>query len=419
MHRKPLQSVLIKPAGPDCNMACTYCFYLKKEAMFSETKEHRMTEAVLKETVRQVMTQSGLNISFGWQGGEPTLMGVPFFEKAVEYQKQFGRNQTVGNGLQTNGVLIDDVWCQFLKQFRFLVGLSLDGPEHIHDRYRRLRGGQSSWEKVVTSAKRMLDAGVAVNALVVLNEYSAQYPEEIYAFHKDLGLTYMQFIPCVEPAADDASKVADFSVTAELYGQSLCTLFDLWLADFKDGEPTTSIRFFESVFYHYVGMPPPECTLLPECGNYVVVEHNGDVFSCDFFVEERWNLGNVMEAQLSTMLNSDKQEEFSACKGALAPECVDCQWLAYCQGGCTKDRQFDPRKKKLNLLCDAFKMFFDHADERFRTLAEEWKRKQVAYATRDRIQEAVRSGEIQVGRNDPCPCGSKLKFKQCCGGGSV
>lgn len=396
-------------------MACTYCFYLEKSAYFAAAKTHRMTDAILEETVRQVMTQGSMNVSFGWQGGEPTLMGLPFFEKAVDYQKQYGRGHTVGNGLQTNGILIDDAWCRFLKETNFLVGLSLDGPEHIHDKYRRMQGGRSSWQKVVDSANQMLDSDVAVNALIVLNDYSAQYPEEIYSFHKDLGLMYMQFIPCIEPDRDDVSKAASFSVSGELYGQCLCKLFDLWMEDFKDGEPTTSIRFFESVFYHYVGMQPPECTLLAECGNYIVVEHNGDVFSCDFFVEERWKLGNVMEDQINTLLNSDRQREFGAWKGDLATECQDCQWLKYCHGGCTKDRLPDSREKKLSHFCEAYKMFFQHVDERLKDLAEKWEQKQKRFATQDRVLAAIKSGETEVGRNDPCPCGSGKKFKQCCG----
>jgi len=414
-NQNPLQFVLIKPPGPDCNMACTYCFYLEKKALFPDSGVHRMNEDVLAATIVQVMTQGLSSVSFGWQGGEPTLMGVPFFQKAVELQKRHGREQTVGNGLQTNGLLIDEVWCAFLKDQNFLVGLSLDGTEHIHDRYRLLRSGQSSWEKVVGSAKRMLDADVAVNALIVLNEYSAQFPEEIYQFHKDLGLTHMQFIPCIEPVPHQANKPTSFSVSGEQYGTCLCTLFDLWMADFKDGTPTTSIRYFESVFFHYVDMRPPECTFMPECGNYLVVEHNGDVFSCDFFVEERWRLGNVMEEQLSGILNSNRQQEFGEWKADLVADCHACDWLRYCRGGCTKDRLCHPREKKLNHLCQAYKMFFHHADERLKALATEWKQKQVKAATQSRTLGAIQRGEIKTGRNDPCPCGSGKKFKRCCG----
>lgn len=415
MHKIPLQSILVKPTGPDCNMACTYCFYLEKEALFPDSGSRRMNEDVLKATVRQGMTQGAKNVSFGWQGGEPTLMGVSFFRRAVELQKLYGRGQKAWNELQTNGILIDDDWCAFLKESSFLVGLSLDGPEHVHDRYRRLRGGQSSWERVVGSAKRMLDADVAVNALIVLNEYSAQFPEEIYQYHKDLGLTHMQFLPCVEPNPQDERRTSAFSVSGEQYGQCLCTLFDLWMADFKDGKPTTSIRYFESVFFHYAGRQPPQCVFLPECGAYVVVEHNGDVFACDFFVEERWKLGNVKDGRLDEMLNSSRQREFGKWKAALVDECHACRWLRCCWGGCTKYRLTDPDTKKLSHLCEAYKMFFDHADECLKALAAEWKQNQAKESTRARVLEAARRGQIKVGRNDPCPCGSGRKFKKCCG----
>jgi uncharacterized protein len=412
---KSLNSVLIKPAGPDCNMACRYCFYLEKKSLFSANKIHRMSESILEETVRQVMAQTGGNISFGWQGGEPTLMGIPFFEKAVELQKQYGRGHTIGNGLQTNGILIDDEWVQFLNKYNFLVGLSLDGPEHIHNRYRMLQGGQNSWEHVVKSAKRMLDGEVAVNALIVVNDYSVQFPEEIYKFHKKQGLTYMQFIPCVETDPANSKQAAPFSVSAEEYGNFLCILFDLWISDFVDEIPTTSIRQFDSIFYHYVNMRPPDCTLLSECGIYVVVEHNGNIYSCDFFVEPEWKLGNIMKDNLSELLNSDKQYKFGKLKSKIPGPCKDCEWLQYCCGGCTKDRIKDPRDQKLNHFCLSYKNFFKHADSKYKELAETWEKQQMKNKKRHAILSAIERGEISVNRNDLCPCKSGKKFKRCCG----
>lgn len=371
--KKPLISVLIKPAGPDCNMSCTYCFYRDKEAFFPGRKIHRMSEEILEETIRQVLSRPLQAVSIGWQGGEPTLMGLPFFEKAVALQIRYGQGKSVGNGLQTNGLLIDKGWARFLKKYQFLVGLSLDGPEHIHSRYRKHQGGQDSWTEVVDRARLMLEEGVEVNALVVVNDYSVQFPEEIYKFHKGLGLDHMQFIPCVETDPFDASRAAPFSAPAEGYGRFLNKLFDLWLADFQDGRPTTSIRFFDSVFYRYVNRDPPECDLQAECGNYVVVEHNGDVYACDFFVEKAWKLGNVMEGKLVHMLNSARQNEFGRIKADLPEACPACEWLRFCRGGCTKDRLRDPRDRGLNHFCQAYKTFFAHADGRMRKLAAEWK----------------------------------------------
>ena len=424
VRTKPLQSVLVKPTGADCNLDCVYCFYLEKAALYPETKVHRMSVDVLEEMVRQIMSDGGQQVSFGWQGGEPTMMGVDFFRKAVEFQQKYGRRgQVVGNGLQTNGLLINKEWCDFLKEYQFLVGLSLDGPAHIHDKYRFTKGGRPSWEKVSESARLMLDSGVAVNALIVVNDYSCHYAEEIYQFHKEMGFEFMQFIPCVEGDPNDPAQAASWSVTAEQYGQFLCDIFDLWKLDFVDGKPTTSVRWIDSVFHTYVNMPPPECTLLEECGCYVVVEHNGDIYSCDFFVEPEWKLGNLTEGRIIEMLNSDRQTEFGLWKKELPPECPECQWLTHCYGGCTKDRLRDPGDTGSNHFCRSYIMFFEHADAELRRLADEWlegqQREQEAAVRRLReLQEAsAQTAEHAplVGRNEPCPCGSGKKYKKCCG----
>jgi uncharacterized protein len=255
------------------------------------------------------------------------------------------------------------------------VGLSLDGPEHVHDRYRVNKQGKGTWKKVHDHAKMLLDAGVATNALVVVNDYSVNYPEEIYEYHKALGLNYMQFIPCVETDPANPAQAASYSVSAEQYGTFLTKVFDLWHADIVDGVAATSVRYFDSIFHKYVGLSAPDCTLMKTCGDYVVVEHNGDVYSCDFFVESNWKLGNIMTQRLDEMLNAPRQEEFGAMKALLPEECVSCEWLRKCQGGCTKDRIRDPHDKGSNHFCQSYKMFFAHADEKLQALAEQWKRK--------------------------------------------
>ncbi len=411
LHRKKkLSSVLIKPAGPDCNMACTYCFYLEKSELFTESKIHRMTDEILEETVKQVLSQGERDVSFGWQGGEPTLMGLPFFRKAVEFQQRYGHGQSVGNGLQTNGLLIDQDWAKFLSEYKFLIGLSIDGPEHIHNRYRRMRNGKESWPRVVEKAKLLLDAGVATNALTVVNDYSVDYPEEIYNFHKSIGLNYMQFIPCLEVDPADSSRVTPFSAPPDKYGEFLCRVFDLWLDDIEGLTASTSVRFFDSLFHIYVGLPAPECTLLKECGVYVVIEHNGDVFACDFFVDPEWKLGNIMSNRLIDMLNSAKQNRFGQLKASLPDDCKNCPWLYACRGGCTKDRIHNPSNRRLNHFCRSYKVFFSYAEERFKELAAAWKRKNTPAELSNHGKEP-----IKIGRNDPCPCGSGLKYKKCCG----
>ena len=409
--KKSLTSVLIKPAGPDCNMRCHYCFYLEKAHLFTESKIHRMSEDILENLTKQILEQTLSSLNFGWQGGEPTLMGLTFFEKAVHFQEKYGSGKEIGNGLQTNGLLIDNSWADFLHRYNFLVGLSLDGPRHVHDHYRFLQSSKTSWTRVMDSCKRMLDHDVAVNALCVVNDYSVKYPEEIYNFFKSTGLTYMQFIPCVESDVDAPDQAASFSVSAEAYGTFLCKLFDLWLADFKNNLPTTSIRYFESLFFTYVNQHPPECTLLPECGNYLVVEHNGDVFACDFFVEPGWRLGNIMNDNLVILLNSEQQTRFGKMKANLPSVCRSCPWLKRCHGGCTKDRIRYAGDNGINHFCNAYKMFLSHADETFKKIAAWWQKEQ----TRKETLAAIRTEGVAVQRNDPCPCGSGKKFKKCCG----
>jgi uncharacterized protein len=403
-HYKPLNSVLVKPAGPDCNLACRYCFYLDRARLFPDAGPHRMDQTVLDATVQQVLAAGSPQVSFGWQGGEPTLMGVPFFERAIELEKRYGSDrQTIGNGLQTNGLLIDGAWCRFLRDSQFLVGLSLDGPRHVHDRYRLARGGQPTWARAADAARRMLDGGVEVNALAVVNDYSAEYPGEVYGFLRDAGLRHMQFIPCLEREPGPAAGATAFSVTPARLGRFLCAVFDAWRADFRAGRPTTFIRWFDAVYATYLGMRALECTLLPECGDYVVIEHDGDVFACDFFVRAEWKLGNVRAGRLAEMLNSPQQARFGRQKADLPAGCTSCRWLPHCHAGCPRER-WDAAGG--NVFCQAYQMFFAHADATFRALAAAW-----------RAERAVPVAERPTGaaRNAPCPCGSGVKYKHCCG----
>lgn len=406
-----LTSILVKPAGPDCSMDCGYCFYSGKARLYPQTNRHRMSDAVLEEVMRRFLEQPASDLSIGWQGGEPTLMGLPFFKRAVELEEQYGAGKTVGNGLQTNGILLDSRWAKFFRDYKFLIGLSIDGPAHIHDCYRRLRKGDGTWSKVSAAARMLLGEGVPVNALTVVNDYSARFPDEIYDHHKALGLDYMQFIPCVEADPADPQRAAPFSVTADAYGAFLCRIFDRWRADFRDGRPATSVRFFESLLFSYAGFQPPDCTLCETCGDYLVVEYNGDVYSCDFFVEPAWLLGNVMSDHLTGLFHSDRQRAFGRGKAKLAASCAACPWLLLCRGGCIKDRVRDPRDGGVSHFCNAYRMFFEHVDADLKQLTAEWRHK--AKTEEARRARVARAGP--VGRNDPCPCGSELKFKKCCG----
>lgn len=332
-----------------------------------------MSEAVLRETVRKVMHQGEQQINFGWQGGEPTLMGRHFFEMAVQYQERCARpGQQASNALQTNGLLIDENWAAFLREHQFLVGLSFDGPAHIHDRYRTFASGRPSWERVAAARDTLLRADVAVNALIVVNDYSVRHAREIYEFHKQNGLSYMQFIPCIEPDPLHPDVPAPFSAPADAYGDFLITLLDLWRGDFRNDRPTTFVRWFDSLFFTYVGYPAPECTLLPECGTYVVIEHDGSIYSCDFYVDDAHRLGTVLHDEISKLLNSSTQKQFGLKKILLPETCKTCPWLEHCYGGCPRERIFSA--DGLNIYCAAWKQFFAYADPWFRELAERWKK---------------------------------------------
>ncbi|HRR22529.1 MAG TPA: anaerobic sulfatase maturase [Desulfomonilia bacterium] len=431
MQQRELTSILIKPAGPDCNMACTYCFYSGKKDLFADSRKHRMSGEVLAEMIRQFLGQAGSEAIFTWQGGEPTLMGLEFFQHAVELQQRYGCGLTVGNAFQTNGLLLDKKWASFLRKYRFLVGLSIDGPAHVHDRYRRDHSGRGTRARVADRAKLLLDSGVEVNALAVVNDYSVRFAEEIYSSFKDLGLTHMQFTPCVEMIGGHEVTLAPFSTGSEDYGRFLCTLFDLWIGDFRDGLPTTSIRLFESLLFSFAGMQPPQCTLARTCGDYVVVEHNGGVYACDFFVAPQWRLGDIMTESLSRMFDSARRREFGECKADLPALCRGCVYLACCNGGCPKDRIRTGGRVRMNHLCKGTMIFLDHAGEKMQELVRKSLQRRRETVEKGLPGGAARCGargpgtrrapipgmrpEEKPGRNDPCPCGSGIKYKKCCG----
>lgn len=370
MGHKPLDSLVIKPAGPDCNLACSYCFYTDKVGLYPGSSQHRMSLQLLEVLIRRTMEESGPAISYGWQGGEPTLIGLPFFEKAVSYQSRYGAGKTVDNSLQTNGILLSSQWAEFLANYNFLVGLSLDGPEPIHDMYRRRSGKKSTTHGAVRpKVDLLLKHGVELNALCCVTDHSVRFPQEIYEYFKSIGIQWMQFIPVLE---QDLHGLSPFSVDADSYGEFLCRLWDLWLGDFRDSASTTSIRWFESVFYTYVGKEAPDCTLRAECGNYLVVEHNGDVYACDFHVEPKWKLGNISEASPIRMLTSGKQEEFGRRKAELPVKCTRCDFKIHCFGGCPKDRLLTRHPGEPG-LCRAYETFFEHADGDLRNLARAWR----------------------------------------------
>jgi uncharacterized protein len=371
-----LSQVLVKPAGADCNLRCEYCFYLEKAALYPSSRR-RMSARVLDALVRQMMTGGAPAVAFGWQGGEPTLMGLEFFRQAVRAQRRHGTpGQLVSNSLQTNGVLVDDGWARFLAEHRFLVGLSIDGPETLHDAHRTTRRGDGSWSMACRAAATLLEHGVEANALVLLSSASAGRVREIWEALEGLGLRHFQFIPCLEWDRGEPGRWAPYALSPADYGEILCELLDLWLAGFENGVPGTYVRWFEALLFRYVGLEPPLCSLREVCGSELVVEHNGDVYSCDFHVTDRWRLGNVLTDDLATLLDGSRQREFGERKRTLPAKCGACRWLSRCRGGCPKDRDRNPEDPGgLNPYCPAYKRVFEKADPHLRRIAEEWKRR--------------------------------------------
>ncbi len=355
-----ISSVLVKPVSADCNLSCTYCFYSPKARLYPEAKIHRMSDRVLRELIAQAIAVSPERISFCWQGGEPTLAGLEFYRRAVEYQELFrAPGQVVENSLQTNGILIDEEWARFLSRHRFLVGVSLDGPRELHDYYRRDRSGRGSYDRVMRGISYLRRFGVEFNILVLLNDRNVKRPRDLYRFLLGQGFRYLQFIPCVEkdPGSGD---IASYSITPEQYGRFLCELFDEWT---RKGVPDVYIRDFDDILISYVTGVTPSCVFSEECGRYVVVEYNGDVYPCDFYVEPGWLLGNIMERPLDEILQTEKFRRFRSRKARLAERCRGCRWLQYCHGGCP--RHWEITGFSHNYFCPSYQMFFKHSHEGF------------------------------------------------------
>ena len=412
--------VLVKPVSADCNLSCTYCFYHDRPTdPYHPTVRHRMEDTVLSAFISQYMSLAGRNPSFSWQGGEPLLAGIDFFRQVIEFQKQYGRSgQYVGNSVQTNGVLIDREWAELFRAYNFLVGVSLDGPEELHDHYQRSFGGHGSFHRVMEGIEVLRDHRVEFNILAVVNDRTAEQPEEMYNFFLSNDLGYLQFIPCVE--RDPATgQITDFSVKPDQYGAFLCRTFDLWL---NDGQPTVFIRFFENILMAYMGLEPEICELKERCGQYVVVEHNGDIYPCDFFVQEPLRLGNLLETPLGEIVGNAPYRQFRAHKEGPFSACQECRWHFICNNGCPRLRYVHQGQFTDHYyLCEGYKRFFDYTHERFIQLRNELRRRQAIEKARTRSEEISRINTAQdagrrVGRNDPCPCGSGKKYKKCCMG---
>ncbi|MDE3166898.1 MAG: anaerobic sulfatase maturase [Acidobacteriota bacterium] len=355
-----ITSLLIKPASAVCNLDCEYCFYLDREAdPYSALPGRRMTLETLERLVDTYLFYSYPNSVFAFQGGEPTLAGLPFFEKLVEFQQRYGRsNQAVSNALQTNAVLIDKNWCDLFRQYNWLLGVSLDGPEEVNDLYRFNKEKRGTWKRVMQSVETLQANHVEFNILCVLSTANVEKPKELYRFYRSIGVDNIQFIPLAE--FDGLGNRLPFTITPEQYGRFLVEMFELWWPDRRK----VRIRAFDNIAEAVAGQKPGNCTMHETCDSYVVVEYNGDVYPCDFFVENPWKLGNTNEDSWTEIARRTKRYSFATKKTIAHAECQVCEWQSLCHGGCPKFRH-GPRRRfeDLDYFCSAYKMIFARSVE--------------------------------------------------------
>lgn len=372
-----------------------------------------MSDAVLEQLIKGYMATKQPTYSIGWQGGEPTLMGLDFFRKVTHFQEKYGRaGAVVGNGLQTNVTLITDEMAEHFSKYHFLLGCSLDGPASVHDRYRHTLRGKPTHTDVLRGIETLKRNSVEFNILTLVSQSNVHRAREIYGYMVDQGFFYHQYIPCVE--FDENGELLPFSINGKEWGGFMCEIFDEWYS--KDVY-RVSIRHFDSILFKMVEGSINVCNLGRNCCQYFVVEYNGDIYPCDFFVEESLRLGNVMDTSWKEVLSSKTYNKFGAQKAQWNKECQACDCLDLCSGDCLKHRIYAGNPpQNLSRLCEGWKQFIRHARSRFEYLAQEIReRRMEEKRLLDQQKRQARETFSSVGRNDPCPCGSGRKFKKCCG----
>ncbi|NMB63928.1 MAG: anaerobic sulfatase maturase [Spirochaetes bacterium] len=394
-------SFLVKPVSYHCNLACNYCFYKRVVDLYPGSLQI-MPFDVAETLIKAAIGTGSTYILFCWQGGEPTLAGLEFFKEIVTVQNRLKTDvQIIENSLQTNGILLNEEWCEFLSRNNVLVGISLDGPEVIHDTYRRDYAGHGTFEKVMHAIALMNEYAVQYNILTLVTNANVTHARELYAFFRHNNFAYLQFIPCFEH--DEKGNIMPYSISGKDLGNFYCELFDAW---YQDGFPYVSVRLFQDLLMYSLGAKT-SCCWLGECNSYIVVEHNGDCYPCDFFVYPEWHLGNIMNYRLQDILNNEKRNTFAQLKRETTPECSVCSINNFCMGDCTRYRfTTDIHQRGTSKLCEAWKMLFEHYQHYEKELVERV----------SKLQKSVQTGKFfQLQRNDICPCGSGKKFKKCCG----
>jgi uncharacterized protein len=408
--------VFAKPGGALCNLDCRYCYYLKRQHLYPEGESFRMPDALLEEyIVQHIEASPGPIVNFSWHGGEPTALGLDYFRRIVALQRQ---HQPPGlgitNGMQTNGILLDEEWCRFLAAEHFAVGLSLDGPQQMHDRYRVTRGRHPSHRQTMRGYKWLRRYRIPCDFLCVVNDYNVRYPAQVYRFFKEIGGRHLGFLPAVEQDRDGEGGVTPYTVPAERFGAFLCTIFDEWV---RCDVGRIAVQIFEEAIRPARGLQHALCIFRETCGDIPVVEHNGDFFCCDHFVDMTHRLGNIHDTPLGELLESPAQKAFGRAKRDRLPRyCRTCEVRVMCNGGCPKDRfiRTPDGEEGLNYLCAGFKRFFTHSLPYVVKLAFREQGDQTVERQAPVVKSAAGDAFSDAGRNDPCPCGSGQKHKKCC-----
>jgi uncharacterized protein len=416
--------IMAKPTGSACNLNCAYCFFLKKEKLYPGSN-FRMSDEVHEAYIKQLFEAHQVpQVTVAWQGGEPTLMGLDFFRRSVELQKKYAKpNTRIENTFQTNGILLNDEWCRFFHENNFLIGLSMDGPKKLHDFYRKDKGGHGTFDRVMKAARLLQKHKVEFNILCTVNSKNADYPLEVYCFFRDeLGAHYIQFIPIVErdneSGFQEGNKVTDRTVRPNQWGRFLIEIFDEWV---RRDVGQTFVLNFDGALAGWLGRAGTVCIFGPTCGLGMALEHNGDLYSCDHFVEPNYFLGNILKTPMTYLMASEKQRKFGRDKKDTLPRyCRECEVLFVCNGECPKNRFIETPEGEagLNYLCEGYRAFFKHADKPMRIMADLIRRGRLAEEVMKVIETEEKGAErvlMKPGRNEPCFCGSGLKFKKCHG----